>query len=280
MLRALMSSWGTSFGAASVSAMRVYDDVLVPRLFVPWGRVLLDELDLVPGKALLDVACGPGSVTRLAAERVGPNGRVTGCDFSPAMLELARAKPDPRGGPQIEYLEASADDLPVAARSFDVAVCQQGLQFFPDRPAALAEMHRALRPGGSVGIAVWSKIGDSPVFSAMYDAIRMAIDNELADRYRAGPWGFPSHEDLATLLADAGFGDIRAERRTVAVVFEGGAAQFARTLAASGIAAEIAALGPDAQVELTRAFETCAAPLTLHGAIHSETVSSVAVARG
>ena len=170
--------------------MRVYDEVLVPRLFVPWGRVLLDELDLVPGKAVLDLACGPGSVTRLAAEHVGPNGHVTGCDFSPAMLELARAKPGPPGAAQIEYLEAPADDLPVAARSFDVAVCQQGLQFFPDRPAALAEMHRALRPGGSVGIAVWSKIGDSPVFAAMYDAIREAIDDELADRYRAGPSGF------------------------------------------------------------------------------------------
>ncbi len=259
--------------------MRVYDEVLVPRLFVPWARLLLDELDLAPGEAVLDVACGPGSVARLAAERVGPNGRVTGCDFSPAMLELARAKPALRGMAPIEYVGAPADDLPVTAQSFDVAVCQQGLQFFPDRPAALSELRRALRPGGRLGVAVWGEIGDSPVFGAMFDAIREAVDEGLADRYRAGPWGLPSGEELAALFADAGFDDVQVERHTVAVVFEGGAAQFASTLAASGIAAEIAALPAEAEARLFRAFRAYAAPLTLDGAIHSETVSNVVVAR-
>ena len=134
--------------------MQVYDDVLVPRLFVPWAQVLLDALDPQPGEAVLDVACGPGSVTRLAAERVGTSGRVTGCDLSPAMLELARAKPVDAAAAPIEYLEAAADDLPVPEENFDFALCQQGLQFFPDRAAALLELHRALRPHGRLGVAV------------------------------------------------------------------------------------------------------------------------------
>src|SRR5258707_137102 len=71
------TSWGASFGSAGLGAMQVYDDVLVPTLFTPWARRLLDELDLEAGEAVLDVACGPGSVTRLAAVAVGPRGRVT-----------------------------------------------------------------------------------------------------------------------------------------------------------------------------------------------------------
>ncbi len=166
----------------------------MPRLFVPWARMLLDELALDAGEEVLDVACGPGSVTRLAAEAVGPTGRVTGCDFSPAMLELALAKPAPSSAAAIEYLEASADALPVASESFDVALCQQGLQFFPDRLAALAELRRALRPGGRVGIAVWADIHDSPVFGAMYDAIRETVDVELADRVSRGALGLSESE--------------------------------------------------------------------------------------
>lgn len=78
------SAWAASFEAADISAMQIYEDVLVPRLFTPWARLLLDALDLRPGEAVLDVACGPGSVTRLAAVEVGPGGRVTGVDLSRA----------------------------------------------------------------------------------------------------------------------------------------------------------------------------------------------------
>lgn len=279
MLRPLMSTWGKSFGSASLSAMHVYDEVFVPRLFVPWARLLVNALEPQPGAAVLDVACGPGSVTRLVAERVGPNGRVIGCDLSPAMLELARAKPSPPAAAPVEYIEAPADRLPVEDRSFDTATCQQGLQFFPDRPAGLAEMHRALRPGGRLGIAVWSEIGDSPVFAAMYDALREVVGEELADRYRAGPWGFPVADDLRALVASVGFAEVRVARHTIEVAFEGGAAQFASTLAASGIAAEIEALGLALQAELLRSFEARTAPFTRAGTIHSDTVSNLALAR-
>ena len=61
------SAWAESFESADISAVQIYDDVLVPRLFTPCARALLDRLDLQPGEAVIDVACGPGSVTRLAA---------------------------------------------------------------------------------------------------------------------------------------------------------------------------------------------------------------------
>src|SRR5450755_3095606 len=80
--------WGASFASASTSAMSFYDEIMVPRMFDPWAELLLDQVSLLSGEAVLDVACGPGTVTRHAARRVGPTGRVTGCDLSPAMLEL------------------------------------------------------------------------------------------------------------------------------------------------------------------------------------------------
>jgi SAM-dependent methyltransferase len=259
--------------------MEVYDDVLVPRLFTPWADVLLGELALLPGEAVLDVACGPGSVTRMAAERVGPTGRVLGCDFSAAMLAVGRAKPAPAEAGQIEYVEAAADAVPVAAASFDAAVCQQGLQFFPNRAAALAELYRALRPGGRVGIAVWSAIDDSPVFAAMYEALCHVTGMELADRYRDGPWGLVEAAELGDLIAAVGFQEVRVDRRTVDVAFEGGPAQFASTLAASGIATDIDALPREQHAELAQAFDERARRLSRSGTLRSPTSSNLAIAR-
>src|SRR5262249_46265956 len=157
------------------------DGVLVPRLFTPCARLLLDRLDLQPGETVIDVACGPGSVTRLAATAVGRGGRVTGGDLSPAMLVIARAEPALPDGASIDYHKPAADRLPVGDGEFDVATCQHGLQFFPDRAAALAETRRALRRGGRVGIAVWAGIEYSPAFAALEDAIRDVAGNEAAD---------------------------------------------------------------------------------------------------
>ena len=195
------------------------------------------------------------------------------------MLVLARGKAMPSEAAPVEYAEAPADALPVAAESFDIAVCQQGLQFFPDQSAALDEFYRALRPGGRLGIAVWSAIDDSPVFAAMYEALREAAGDELADRYRAGPWRLAEARDLHGLIVAAGFEDVRVELRTVDVAFEGGAPQFATTLAASGIAAEIEALRPEQRRELSEAFDKRTHRLTRDGTLRSQTSSNLATAR-
>jgi SAM-dependent methyltransferase len=267
--------WSESFGAAALSSMDVYESVMVPRMFTPWAELLLDELELAPGETVLDVACGPGSVARLAAARVGAQGQVTGCDLSAAMLAIAEGKPAVSGGCKIEYHEAPAERLPVDDGAFDVVTCQQGLQFLPDRPAALAEMRRALRPAGRVGIAVWTEIDRSPPVCALGNALEAVAGAELADRYRGGPWGFTDGEALRALIESAGFDDVRLSRRTLPVAFEGGAAQLLSTLVVTPLAVEIDSLSDEQRGRLVEILVDEVGG----GPIESELESNVALAR-
>jgi SAM-dependent methyltransferase len=272
-------AWSAAFASASRAAMDVYADVMVPRMFEPWGRELLGELALEAGEAVLDVACGPGTVARLAAAQSGPTGRVTGCDLSPAMLAIARDAGPVANAAAIDYVEASADRLPVADEGFDVATCQQGLQFFPDRLAALDEMRRALRPGGRIGVAVWKRIEESPPFAVLGEAIREVAGDELADRYAGGPWGLPLADDLRTLLERAGFADVRIEDRVLPTTFEGGPAQLAATLAAAGVAGDLEALAPQDRKRLHGAVAELSRPLMTGGTLRSQLASHLAIAR-
>jgi ubiquinone/menaquinone biosynthesis C-methylase UbiE len=267
--------WGTSFGGLADVGLRVYDEVMVPRMFGPWGRLLLDQLAIAPGESVLDIGCGPGSVTRPAAERVGPGGRVTGCDLSARMLALARGKPPVAGGAPIEYREGRADRLPVEDGSHDVISCQQALQFFPDRPAALREMRRALRTGGRIGISVWASIDRSPPFCALADGVEEVAGAELADRYRGGPFALPDGEQLRALLQEAGFEDVSVAGRALPTTFEGGAAQVVVTLAVTPLAAEIDRLSADQRRRLVAAV----ARRTGDGPIRSRLESNIALAR-
>jgi len=130
-----------------------YQQFLVPGMFAPFAARLVADLEITPGLAMLDVACGTGVVTRLAARAAGPTGTVTGVDIGPAMLAVARSQPTESGSAPITYLEGSALELPLADSSFDCATCHHGFQFFPDRVAAIRELRRVLRPGGRVAIA-------------------------------------------------------------------------------------------------------------------------------
>jgi SAM-dependent methyltransferase len=267
-------SWGVSFGGLAAAGVEVYDQVMVPRMFEPWARLLVDRLEIAAGEAVLDVACGPGSVTRIVAARVSATGRVTGCDLSEPMLALARSKLAVAGHAAIDYHQAPADRLPVPDASYDAVTCQQGLQFFPDRPAALQEMRRVLRPGGRVGIVVWTPIENSPPFEALADGVEEIAGEELAQRYRNGPFGLTDPGKLRRLLAGAGFDAVHISQEALPVTFEA-AAQVVATLAVTPLAAEIDQLRTADRQQLIAAV----ARRTGDGAINSQLEANVALAR-
>jgi ubiquinone/menaquinone biosynthesis C-methylase UbiE len=131
----------------TLEAAELYEHCPARYILGPWAPLLVDAANLALDERVLDVACGTGVVTRIAAKRVGPTGRVVGVDLNPGMIAVAQSLPAPAGA-RIEWLERSALDLRLEDASFDVVLCQQGLQFFPDKVVALREMHRVLNHGG------------------------------------------------------------------------------------------------------------------------------------
>lgn len=115
-----------------------------------------------PGESLLDLGCGAGFDAFVAAQLVGPAGRVVGIDLSPEMLAVARAGQAEAGFPELEFREASVEALPFPDASFDVALSNGVLNLVPDKPAALGEIFRVLRPGGRLQTCDIGLVGDRP----------------------------------------------------------------------------------------------------------------------
>jgi ubiquinone/menaquinone biosynthesis C-methylase UbiE len=132
-----------------------YRQYLQPAVFDPWARELLAFVPPTSGDVVLDVAAGTGAVARAAAPIVGKGGRVIASDVSPLMLsEVGLEATNDQAA--VEPLESPADHLALPDGVIDAVYCQQGLQFMSDRDAVITEMLRVLRPGGTIGIAVWS----------------------------------------------------------------------------------------------------------------------------
>ncbi len=148
-----------------------YLEYLEPVIFRPWAEKLLAYVEIAEGAAVLDVAAGTGAVSRAAASRVGRGGRVIASDISDAMLGHV-AHGYPVDGPPVETLVCSATALQLPSSSVDAILCQQGLPFIPDRPAALKEMARVLKPGGVVGVSVWRSTNRVEPFIVYGDALR------------------------------------------------------------------------------------------------------------
>ncbi|TMJ99340.1 MAG: methyltransferase domain-containing protein [Alphaproteobacteria bacterium] len=237
----------TRFQFHNPSVPKAYDEFLVPGLFEPWAKLLLDEADLRPGESVLDVATGPGTVARLAAVRVGAKGRVVATDIAQPMLDIAKAKSQPSAAAAaIDYLYSPAAPLAVPTGTFDAVLCQQGLQFFPDRPSALREMRRVLRPSGRTAIAVWGELERNEIYAAFHAALQATVRSDLAELITA-PFSWPSGTALKSAAEDVGFRNVRLSTRSLSMVLEGGLEQAIQSFAATPVAPGVGELPQDVQ---------------------------------
>ena len=197
------------------SAAELYQRYLVPGITAKWAEDLVERAQLQAGERALDVACGTGVVARLAAKKVAP-AQVTGLDLSDEMLAVARRVPNDAAS--IKWMEGSALDLPFPADEFDVIFCQLGLQFFPDRPRALAQMRRVLRDGGRAALSVYSPIERTPGAHAFVRALEQVLGPD-ASRIKRGEHSFSSPAQLESLLCDVGFAGVDAQAVRQTLVF-------------------------------------------------------------
>ncbi|MFI6490257.1 class I SAM-dependent methyltransferase [Streptomyces sp. NPDC050564] len=192
-----------------------YEQYAAP-LMAPFVATILDAADLFPGATVLDLACGTGFTARAAAARVGPAGRVSGADVNEGMIRVARENA-PRMYPDIEFTVAPADKLPYEDAAFDAIVCQQGVQFFPELPAALAETARVTRPGGRFVATAWADRDRIPYFVAQYEAVKEYGGPEIAADYEGAFSG--TAERLTTALRTAGFHDVTSREVSFGIAF-------------------------------------------------------------
>lgn len=187
-------------------APELYERYLVPTITSLWAADLIDRARLSPQARVLDIACGTGAVTRLAAQRIA-TGRVVGLDSNPGMLVVARTA---NKGASIEWQEGNALSLPFEDSSFDVVLCQLGLQFFPDRSLALREMERVLAPSGRVALSVYSAIERTPAAHAFVRALDQHLGPD-ASRIKRSEHVFPEAGQLGVLMTEAGFEQVNVD---------------------------------------------------------------------
>jgi SAM-dependent methyltransferase len=182
-----------------------YEQYLVPTIFGPWAADLVALAALQPGECILDAACGTGAVAREAARAIGADGTVTGLDLNPGMLNIAHAH-DLQG--IVQWREGSVQAMPFPDEVFTLMLCQQGIQYFPDRAAVLREMHRVLISGGRLVLSIWRAVERTPGFLVLGQALARHISPEAGV---LPPFALGDAAGLIAEVAAAGFHDVTTQ---------------------------------------------------------------------
>jgi 2-polyprenyl-3-methyl-5-hydroxy-6-metoxy-1,4-benzoquinol methylase len=243
-----------------------YQEVLVPLMFAPSARQLVARAELPAGEQVLDVATGTGIVARTAAKAVGSTGRVTALDETESMLAVARHQPVEPGAAPIEYVQSSIEDVPLSAGVFHAAFCQQALQFFEDPSRALSRIRQALRPEGRLHVALWGSEEEHTLTIAMQRAL---LECGLRDftSFLSKVHRLHNPALVNGILRQSGF---VVEHQDVVDVAPDGvwhAADGRRLLAATPLAARLAALPPEQRAALGDACERQLDNFTKNGAL-------------
>ena len=171
---------------------------------------LLDAAGVVPGQRVLDVAGGTGDPSGRLAAAVGPTGRVTCSDLTPAMLDGARRRV---AAANLDLVAASAEALPFPETTYDAVVARFGVMLFADPAAGVAEMLRVARPGATVAAAVWGAPERNPYLSVPIGALARVGGVPPAPPDAPGVFRLAASGRLAALFAPGRARAVTEERR-------------------------------------------------------------------
>jgi len=204
----LLMSVNSKSETAMIFAER-YETTLVPVIFQPWAKELIRRAKPRDGEHILDLACGTGAVTGEVINSGVAPASLTGVDVSADMLGVARKKAETHGF-AADWIEADAAHLPFPDGRFDLAFCQQALQFFPDRLGALTELRRVLAPSGRAAFCVSTELSGNPLLSSQASTLDKYVGSEAGDAVRA-ICSFPDANEIRALFESAGFDDVNVE---------------------------------------------------------------------
>ena len=193
-----------------------------------WKRDFVANSGVRLGHEVLDLAGGTGDIAALMSKRVGKSGRVVLSDINEAMLEMGRERLEDRGiSGNVSYTLANAEKLPFGDGEFDAVTIAFGLRNVTDQDAALREMFRVLRPGGKALILEFSQV-QPEVLKKLYDGYSFGVlpvlgkliaGDEESYRYLAESIRkHPPQNELAEMMRDAGFGQVRYRNLTGGIV--------------------------------------------------------------
>jgi SAM-dependent methyltransferase len=180
----------------------VYESHLVPLIFQPYAVEFAQRLAGMRDARLLEIAAGTGVVTRALASALPRSVAITATDLNQAMLDRAIALGTSR---RVEWKRADVMALPFDDATFDVVVCQFGVMFFPDKPAAFAEARRVLRPGGRFLFSVWDRIEENEFADSVTTSVGSIFGDDAVSFLRRIPHGYFDHSRIVQDLVDGGF---------------------------------------------------------------------------
>jgi ubiquinone/menaquinone biosynthesis C-methylase UbiE len=180
---------------------------------------LVADARLQPGQQLLDIGSGTGYPALLAAQVVGPGGRVLGIDLADRMLAAGERKARKLGLANVEFRTGDATELPFEGGCFDAVTSRFCLMFLPDLPKALGEVSRVLRAGGYLAAAVWSTPDKNPFLRIPLDTIKQFIELPPPDPDAPGIFRLAKPGDLAAFARDSGLLFVSEEEFTAEVRF-------------------------------------------------------------
>jgi ubiquinone/menaquinone biosynthesis C-methylase UbiE len=190
------------------SIPEIYDRCLGPVLFEPYAADLVSRLKVGPAARVLELACGTGIVTRRLRDRLASGATLVATDLNEPMLAFAARKFRP--GERVEWRQADACALPFPDGSVDAVVCQFGFMFVPDKPLAMREARRVLRPGGLLAFNVWGSMEDDPFALVAHETIAGFFPGDPPTFYQV-PFSMHDRGELERLVSGAGFTSVKVE---------------------------------------------------------------------
>jgi SAM-dependent methyltransferase len=192
------------------SIPQLYERYLVPLLFESYALDLAGRVAGLAPRDVLETAAGSGVVTRALAARLPRDVRIMASDLNQPMLDHAASRQAQDG--RITWRQADALSLPFADQSFDVAACQFGVMFFPDKVRGYCEARRVLKPGGHFIFNVWDGLAENDFSLVVAEAVASLFPADPPRFLARTPYAYHDIGGIRAELAAAGFAKVSVDK--------------------------------------------------------------------